>query len=172
MLYGDNVFHFLALPRLACQGAIEHFLAFTHSTPEARLDCLRHLRLDIQLKFELKKRGRTYVLQGGQEYRWKRTCDTLKRMKNLSTLNVILNPVTYQTGTMHCNRRQPVVGQAPEIRVVKQLIGVRARYQCVVEVPWARSVVGHLPGAEFELREGEGALDDVLDESLLGRHGQ
>lgn len=95
-------------------------------------------------------------------------CETLKQMRNLLTLKICVHRLQYQTKTTYWNRRQPVEGDAPENRMLAQLIGVRARKECVVEVPWVRRVIGELPGAEFELREAEGAVD-VVDESLLLR---
>lgn len=68
-----------------------------------------------------------------------------------------------------CDTRQPVGGEVPERIVLKQLTGVRARREFVVEVPWLKNVSSDLPGAAFELEETAGAGEVATAKSL--RHG-
>ena len=165
MLYGENVFHFHPLRNIGHAGSVEHFMAFTQSIPAARLDDLRHIRLRAHFNFHHIPKRQTYIMRADDEYRWKTTCNSLRQMANLLTLHVCLVRVSYQTGSTMCGRRRSVDGPAPEDRILQQLVGVRAKMSCVVEVPWKTSVLCELPGAEFELRETVEATD-VPDESL------
>lgn len=166
LLYGANIFHFQPIWSLICPASLEHFLAFTHSIPDARWDSLRHLRLKICLTFSFHARRSTYFLTGPGEYRWKRMCDTLKRASSLSTLVVDIKRAAYRTGNWQDCYRRSVCRRGPENRLLRHLIGVRAKKRFVVQVPWTGKVVGELPDATFQIQEKEGALTDVVDKSL------
>lgn len=82
-------------------------------------------------------------------------------MENLVTLQIRIVRYSYRGA----NQRRAIERAPPETRVLKQLVGVKARKKFVVEIPWLRSVVQELEGATFELVEGEGAVD-VVDRDL------
>lgn len=164
LLYGENVFHFHPVHQARCSGSLEHFLAFTHAIPTERFQDLRHLHLRANLEFKYWPKKQAYLLQHDGEYKWSRVCDALRRMPNLVTLHILIT-ARYWTGYRNWNRRRPVEGPQPENQVLRQLIGVRAKKKCVVEVPWVRCAVGELPGAQFCVTEENDAVDPA-DQSM------
>lgn len=164
LLYGENIFDFHPIHQTRHAGSLEHFLAFTHSIPVERLEDLRHIRLRANLEFKYVPKKHAYLLEQDGEYRWARVCDALRRMPNLVTLRIGIT-ARYCTRNRYGNRRRSVEESQPENRILSQLIGVRAKQECVVEMPWVRSAVGELPGAEFWLSEADGAVEPV-DESI------
>jgi hypothetical protein len=164
LLYSENIFNFHRSSETGFGSTSEVLLAFTRSMPAARLECIRHIRVRFNFDFRQILKRKTYVLRGNGEYRWKQLCQRLKTMTGLVTLHLEVSRATYQTRTRTWIRREATEGQSPEHRLMRQLIGVQARNQTVVKIPWGQGVVGELPGAKFELHEGEGAIEDVVED--------